>query len=165
MKRGILRRRAAIVVLAALVGCGEKEVPFIVDADELIRYVTEDVHARELFRTSGFVNPDSYSVSFDSGLFRDSLISIDRNVETFMVPLDAAYEHIYVDHGNPIGRVREALVWIHDRFNIQVSRTYGDTVLYDTTANTLHRFGFFLKLGSDSRPYVGWVLYGFNGVG
>jgi hypothetical protein len=29
----------------------------------------------------------------------------------------------------------------------------------------LNRYGFFLKLGDDSRPYLGWTLYGFNGMG
>jgi hypothetical protein len=156
---------ALTVVGAAMFGCSEKEVPYVVDADELIRYVTEDEYARELFRTSGLINTDPYEFSFDSGVIKDSLITHARIMETFMVPLDADHDHVYVNHGSPIGSVREAMVRVHDRFTLQVSRTYSDTVLYDTTVMSLDRFGFFLKLLSDNRPFVGWVLYGFNGVG
>ena len=153
------------VTVVTMVGCDDKEVPYIVDADELIRYVSESEDARELFRTTGLINTESYRFSFDSGLFRDSLIGHTRGTETFLVPLDADQSQVYVDHGSPIGLVREAMVRVQDRFTVQVSRTYSDTVLYDTTEMSLDRFGFFLKLGSDSRPFVGWVLYGFNGVG
>jgi len=153
------------VVVVTLVGCGEKEVPYIVDADELIRYIDESDDAKDLFRTTGLINTDPYCFSFDSGLFRDSLISRTRGIEIFLVPLDADQDQVYVDHGSPLGRVREAMVRVQDRFTIQVVRTYSDTVLYDTTEMSLDRFGFFLKLGGDSRPFVGWVLYGFNGVG
>lgn len=157
---------SVLTVVAALqIGCGDKDVPFVVDADELIRYVTEEEYAKELFRTVGLFNPDSYELSFVSGQFRDSVIGKTRSIETFLVPLDRAQDQVYVDHGNPLGLVREALVRVSDRFTIQVSRTHSGSVSYDTAQVTIDRFGFFLKLGGDSRPYVGWLLYGFNGVG
>lgn len=165
LKRSILILSALAVVLAFQVGCGgDKEVPFIVDADELIRYINEAEIARELFRTTGLFNPDYYELSFDSGLFRDSVVGNVRNIETFMVPIDVAQDQVYVDLGSPLGSVREALVRVTDRFTIQVSRTLNDEITYDTTQVSLNRFGFFLKLGGDSRPYVGWVFYGFNGI-
>ena len=149
-------------LVGAMVGCGEKDVPVIVDADELIRYISESEDAKELFRTTGLINPDSYQVTFDSGLFRDSLLSSTRSIETFLAPIDASS---YRDYGGTIGRVRDASIWVRDNLTIEVSRTYADTVLYDTTELSLMRRGLFLKLGADSRPFVGWVLYGFDGIG
>ncbi len=158
-----------LVILTAVaafqIGCGDKEVPYVVDEDEIIRYISEDEYARELFRTTGLFNPHDYELPFDSGLFRDSVIAKTRSIETFLVPLTAAADSVYVDHGNPLGFVREALVRVSDRFTIQVSRTLSGNVSYDTAQVSLDRFGFFLKLGGDSRPFVGWLLYGFNGVG
>jgi len=155
----------AIVGVAALVGCGEKDVPVIVDADELIRYVNETYEARDLFRTSGLINSDPYTVSFDSAVFHDSLVSHTRGIETFLVPLDRPLDEVYADYGGYIGRVRESVVRVEDRFTIQISRVYSDTTLFDTTQFFLDRYGFFLKLGDDSKPYVGWTLWGFNGIG
>lgn len=152
-----------VAAMATLVGCGEKEVPFIVDADELIRNVSESEIARELFRTTGFINTDPYRFGFDSGLMRDSLIGSERSIVIRqLTPHDA---ETFPDYGGVIGQVREASLVVSDALTIQVSRTYSDTVLYDTTSVTLQRTGLFLKLGGDSRPWAGWVLYGFDGIG
>jgi len=79
-------RTILIVVLAtgfsvvALLGCGgEEDVPFVVDEDELIRYVQEVAEARELFRTSNLIRTDPYTVPFDNGTWSDSLISRNRD--------------------------------------------------------------------------------------
>ncbi len=165
---------SAGVLLLAVVGCEEKEVPFIVDADEIIRCVSETAEARELLRTSGLINPDPYTVPFDSATFVDSLLGHSRGFEVSLVPLKILNangdsvandpDRIYADHGY-LGRVRESVVRVEDRFTIQISRLYNDTTLLDTTVLILDRYAFFLKLGADSKPYVGWVLWGFNGIG
>jgi len=161
--------------IAGVVGCGEKEVPYIIDSDEIRRYINEASEAQELFTTGGLINPDSYTLPFDSAVFRDSLITRTRQVEVNLVPLKVLNvngdsvandpDRIYADYGGYIGRVRESLVRIEDRFTIQISRTYSDTTRYDTTVLTLRRYAFFLKMGRDTRDYVGWILWGYNGIG
>lgn len=164
-----------LTALVGLSGCSEKETTVIVDADEIIRYIGETEDTRELFRTSGLINPDNYSVPFDSGMFRDSLLRHARLIQVFLVPLKVVNmsgdsvpndpDRIYAEYGGYIGRVRECLAKVEDKFTIQTSRTYADTTLFDTAVLTLERYAFFLKLGDDNKPYVGWTLWGYNGVG
>jgi len=172
---GVLAAAAAMAAgLGLLAGCGEKDVPYIIDADEIARYINEVEEAGELFRTSGLINPGPYTVPFDSAEFHDSVVTRRRSLEIHLVPLKILGpsgdsipndpDRIYADHGY-LGRVRESVVRVEDRFTIQTSRVYGDTTLQDTTIFSLNRYAFFLKLGGDTRPYVGWVLWGFNGIG
>jgi len=183
-RRVITERWAALVTLAAAItlaagGCGEKEVPYIVDADEIIRYVNEVGIARELFRATDLVNPDPYTVPFDSAVFHDRVISRTRGTEVYLVPLKIPDtspgasrsdsvpndpDKIYVDHGY-LGRVREGLIRVFDQYRIEITRAYSADTLLDTTTVELSRYGFFLKLGADNRAYVGWSLWGFNGLG
>jgi hypothetical protein len=157
-----------------LAGCGEKEVPYIIDTDEITRYINEVGIAKELFRTSDLINSTPYTLPSDSATLYDSLVSVTRSMEVFLVPLkirgsngDSVAndpDRIYIDYGT-LGRVRECVVRVEDRFTIHVTRVYPDTTLHDTTVLLLDRYAFFLKLGADTRPYVGWVLWGFNGIG
>jgi len=175
MVLGALTAAAAMAAgLGLLAGCGEKDVPYIIDSDEITRYINEVAEARELFRTSGLINPGPYAVPFDSAEFYDSVVTRRRSMEIHLVPLKILGpsgdsipndpDRIYADHGY-LGRVRESVVRVEDRFTIQTSRVYSDTTLQDTTIFSLNRYAFFLKLGDDMRPYVGWVLWGFNGIG
>jgi len=160
--------------IGLLAGCGDKDVPFVIDSEEITRYVREDGVARELFRNSGLINPTPYTLPIDGATYYDSLISVRRTIEVFLVPLkilgpngDSVNndpDRIYVDHGY-LGRVREGLAQVEDRFTVHITRVYSDTTKHDTTVIALTRYGFFLKLGADTRPYVGWVLWGFNGAG
>jgi hypothetical protein len=179
MRRSVLLSLIAGLILVgsfmfSTVGCSEKDVPVIVDEDEIIRYMTQVEQATDLFRTTGLINPGTYSVPFDSAEFSDRLLSKTRGYEVHLVPLkilnasgdsvanDPA--RVYADHGI-LGEVRESVVRVEDRFTIEITRTYPDTILLDTTVLILNRYAFFLKLGSDNRDYVGWVLWGFNGIG
>ena len=54
---------------------------------------------------------------------------------------------------------------ITDRFQIQTTRTYTNTISYDTTTRMIERWAVLLKLGTDNQAYVGWLLWGFNGIG
>lgn len=163
-----------IPAFLGVVGCSEKEVPYIIDSEELTRYIREVGIAKELFRNSGLINPTPYTLPSDNAIFYDSLVSVSRSMEVFLVPLKILGpggdsiandpDRIYVDYGY-LGRLRESLVRVEDRFTIHITRVYADTTLHDTTVLPLNRYGFFLKLGADTRPYVGWVLWGFNGIG
>ncbi|MCX6835304.1 MAG: hypothetical protein NTW07_09275 [candidate division Zixibacteria bacterium] len=164
----------AAVALGMLAGCGEKDVPYVIDSEEITRYINEVGIAKELFRTSDLINSTPYTLPSDSATFYDSLLSVRRSMEIFLVPLkirgsngDSVAndpDRIYIDYGI-LGRVRECMVRVEDRFTIHVTRMYADTTLHDTTVLLLNRYAFFLKLGDDTRPYVGWVLWGFNGIG
>lgn len=155
-------------------GCSEKDVPFIVDEDEIRRYLSEVAIAKELFRPTGLINPTPYTLPFDSAAIRDSVISRSRSMEVSLVPLKVLGPNgdsiandpnrIYADHGY-LGRVRESVVRVTDRFTIQVTKAYTNDTLLDTMDLDLTRYAFFLKLGDDTRDYVGWVLWGFNGIG
>ena len=82
-----------VALVAALVGCGEKDVPYIVDADELIRYIGETDEARDLFRTTGLINSDSYRFSFESGLLRERLRRPDREKARITRDADSWHPH------------------------------------------------------------------------
>ena len=163
-----------VPILLGVVGCGEKEVPYVIDSEELTRYIREDGRARELFRNSGLINPTPYMLPSDSATYYDSLVAVSRTIEVHLVPskilgpngdsIANDPDRIYVDHGY-LGRLRESVVHVEDRFTIHIARVYADTTNHDTTVLRLNRYGFFLKIGADNRPYVGWLLWGFNGIG
>ncbi len=165
------------VVLSALVfaltitaGCKEKDVPYIVDADEIRRYINEVETARELFRTSNLINPDPYTLPFDSVVYRDTVLAVTRQQFEVVFPGDLGNgkdkngDYILADYGS-LGFLREAMVVIEDRITVQTLRLYnGDTLQKIISDRRLKRHGFFIKLGSDSHDYVGWLLWGFNGA-
>ncbi|HVP06939.1 MAG TPA: hypothetical protein VMS71_03780, partial [Candidatus Acidoferrum sp.] len=88
----------------------------------------------------------------------DSVLGIERS--TSEVVGDST-----VEHGN-LGSLREAVVLVEDVFTVRRVRKLGglivDSVVQD---RTLDRYGFFLKLGNDAQSFVGWKLWGFNGLG
>jgi len=146
-----------------LSSCGEEDVPFIVDEDELVRYLREVPEARELFRTSNLVRTDPYTVPFDNGTYRDSLLGRTRNYDVSLIK-DNSSRYYYADYGS-LGELREAVVIVTDSLHVQIAREYVDTTITDTTYRVLSRYAFFLKLGDDAKDYVGWVLWGYNGLG
>jgi len=161
----------ASVMLVPLIGCSEKDIPVIVDEDEILRYMDNKVIALELFRINGLHRPVTYTVPFDDATYHDSVIGHGRSREISLLPLkvknyngdSVLNEAAFADYGIYGSRVREAVVWIHDDFDIEVTRTYPDRTLIDTVREGLTRGAFFLKLGDDSREYVGWLLWGFAG--
>ncbi len=167
----------AVALGAGFFGCEEKDVPYVIDEDELIAFVLETAEGKDLFRTDGLINPDAYTVPFEDAVYRDSVLSVKRSFEVSLVPLripdpdpgarsgdSITNEKAWVDYGY-LGELREALVQVVDEFTVQTAREFEDTTRYDTTTRQLTRYGFFLKLGDDARPYVGWSLWGFNGLG
>jgi hypothetical protein len=150
--------------ISTLWGCGpKKEVPFVIDEEELVRYLIEVPEAKELFRKTGLIQTDPYSVPFDNGTYSDSLIKVTRWYAAYLNS-DKTGENYYADYGN-LGLVREAYVTVMDSLHVQTTRAYADTTIVDTSYRILTRDAFFLKLGDDSKDYVGWSLWGFNGIG
>ena len=157
-------------VLSLLAGCKEKDVPFVVDSDEIRRYIAEVPTAQELFRTDNLIVSDPYTVPYDSATYRDSVISVTRQQYDVVFPgtnedgKDSDGNYILADYGS-LGFLREAAVVTEDRLTVQTLRIYnGDTLQEIISDRRLKRLGFFLKLGNDSQAYVGWLLWGYNGV-
>ncbi len=179
MKRSVLIGSFAfcllgLVALSFFGGCSEKEVPVVVDEDEISKYISQVGIAKELFRTTGLINETPYSVPFDSAIITDRVLSNTRSIEVHLVPLkivnyygdtvENAREHVYVDHGY-LGQLRESLVQVKDLMAVETKFAYSKDTLFDTNEVTLNRYGFFLKMGTDARDYAGWILWGFNGLG
>lgn len=147
----------AMVLIFGAFGCNEKEVPFVVDEDEIERYLAETEDGRELFRVNGIISPNPYLFPGDGAMYRDSALSHVRRVNVTL-------SDGLIDYGS-LGYLREGLAQVLDTFVVRTIRTKGLNT--DTTENKrgFVRYGYFLKLGGDNQAYVGWVLYGFNGFG
>ncbi|RME23480.1 MAG: hypothetical protein D6800_09810 [Candidatus Zixiibacteriota bacterium] len=149
-------------VVMALNGssCSERFVPNVVDEDEIIRYINESEDGIELFGIEGFVDTTPYRTPVDNALWRDSLLSHKRSITVAVLP-----DSLAVDYGD-FGLIREAWAFVNDDFIVRTVRDFGGGVaLVDTNLRSLSRYGFFLKLGDDLRPYLGWKLWGYNGIG
>jgi hypothetical protein len=163
-----------LAALMLLSGCSDKEVPVIVDEDEIVKYLGSVSAAKEFLRVTDLFNTTPYTVPFDSAIVTDRVLGRERTIDIDLVPLKVLNSHgdsvandpgrVYADYGY-LGKVRESMVRVYDRFTLEVTRAYTVDTLTDTVDVDLLRYAFFLKLGSDSKPYVGWVLWGVNGIG
>lgn len=155
--RSTLLLLALIILIIGAVGCNEKEVPFVVDEDEIERYLTETEDGKELFRVNGIISPNPYLLPSDGATYKDSALSHVRRVNVTL-------SDGLIDYGS-LGYLREGLAQVLDTFVVRTIRTKGSNT--DTTVNKrgFVRYSYFLKLGGDNKPYVGWVLYGYNGFG
>ena len=161
-------RRAVLVLaggLAALVlngsSCETPEVLPVYHEDEIMRYIAETEEGQALFGTEGFITATPYTTPLDNAVWTDSVLDHTRTVTVSVLDIDRFGP---ADWGD-LGLVREAWAFVTDLFVVQSKRDFGGFVRFDTTQRTLVRYGFFLKLGEDFRPYLGWKLYGFNGIG
>ena len=161
----------AVILLFGIPGCEEKDVPIVIDSDEIATYVRQSPEARELFRTNGLFPSEPYEVPHQDAVYRDVVLSHNRTINISMVPLKNPItgeptpdEQLFADYGS-LGRLREAWASVLDEFEIETTRIFAGDTIVDTTDRRFNRFGFFLKLGSDVQDYVGWILFGFNGLG
>lgn len=155
---GIYIYVSALLLIAGLVlllgGCKEKDVPYVIDADEIARYMAEDESAQNLFRSDGLILSTPYQTPLDDATYRDSIISHARRQEVIV-------DSVPADYGS-LGDLMEAMVYVIDSFRVATIRTSGgDRTVYEN-ARLLTRIGFFLKLGSDAQAYVGWKLWGMG---
>jgi len=152
---------AVVLFLSTLqVGCGEKDVPFIVDTEILQDYLAHNIPAKQLFRVEGLINPDPYSLPGDSITRTDSLISSRRLYDIHIVSNSAPDETKYVDYG--WGVFRESAVKLIDSLTIQRKTVYPDSTTLDTSFIRINRWATFLKLGDDAQEYAGWSLWGVS---
>jgi len=174
-----------VIMIGSLVvhlGCEEEDVPYVIDEDEIRAYVQNSPEARQLFRSAGLYPADPYEVLLlngDTAVYCDSILGHEQRIDPVdMVPLripnyNTPYEYdsirtpdsiLLADYGS-LGRFREAVATVQDMFTVKTVRILPGDTLVDTTNRTLTRYAFFLKLGDDSKNYVGWVLWGYNGLG
>ena len=111
--RMVLPVLAVLAVAFALSGCEEKDVPFVVDSDEIRRYMAEQDVARQLFRTSNLVTGDPYTMPYDSATYHDSVIGIERIQYDVLLPGDEGKGIIRFDtiSVNPL-RIDTVTGWI-----------------------------------------------------
>lgn len=162
MKRGHIRKLTilfffGILMLTAGYGCNPKDVPVIIDEDELLRYMNETEDGRELFRTDGLIPSSPYQTPVDNAIWSDSVLAHKRVISVNASDGEA-------DYGS-LGFLREGVVLVNDQFTVETTRLFPDSTVVDTTVRTVLRDAFFLKLGGDSRPFVGWLMWGYNGIG
>ena len=163
----LLRTAVVLIVLLSVVAfglsCGEPDVPYIVDQDEIRRYLATTEAGRELFRVNGLINNDSYVLDFDpDAIYQDVLDSTRRSLDFDMID-SKHYDTLKQDFGSPIGWARDAEVTVQDRLYVTTTRIEGSATTTIQRERTVTRYAYFLKLGSDARDYAGWLLHGYNG--
>jgi hypothetical protein len=146
----------AVAGLLGLFGCKERFVPFVNDANEIQRYLDSTRIAQDLFRWDSLILPTPYTLPFSSALWHDTILRHERKT---IVKIDDSL----TDFGNPIGKHLAGYVRVEDIFTVRTWRTYlADTNYIDNDRHLVRR-GWFIKLGSDLEPYVGWVLWTYSG--
>lgn len=145
------------VVLTVGYGCKEKFVPYVVDKDEIQRYLDSTEIGRDLFRWDSLIVPMDYTLPFGSATWRDTVLSHER-----LTMIDVAKEP--TDFGTPIGLKRTADISVTDIFGVRTRRIYTTDTNYIDADRIVVRQAKFLKLGSDLEPYVGWVLWSYRGA-
>jgi hypothetical protein len=144
-----------LMAAAVWVGCKEKNVPFASDKDELIAYFTSSPDAQDLFRTTNLFSKEPYTLPGASTIYIDSVVSVTRQFLTEITDTTLHYENL--------GWYREAYVIVQDDFLMHTTKING----VDTTTSDYHRgvrrLAYFIKIANDSQPFLGWLLYGFNG--
>lgn len=150
----------AVVLMAGTlwIGCSEKPEVFSFDPQEgVLDYIETHPVAADLFATSYLFPELPYTKPTDTAaVFIDRVDSSYREIRV----IDAAG----VQFESPIGETDMAEATVSDWFLISTERVTADTtevVLVEWRVVVRH--GLFLHLGSNDRPYLGWVLHGFSG--
>jgi hypothetical protein len=149
-----------VVSLSALMGCDEKDIPVLSDKDEIERYLTDTQEGRELFRTDGLINSDTFTIPNDSAVYVDVVESVSRTIFYMVAPTDELKRF-----KEPNLSLVDAEIEVTDRFSVQRFRIVGSDTTSTFDTREFIRYGLFLKLGDDFKPFAGWKLFGFNGRG
>lgn len=147
------------IILALFSACEEKDVPFVIDADELRLYITNTELGRTLFRADSLIVATPFQLPDDTTTFTDRVIDHERSIGIDTTRSDGSG---LADWGS-LGMVREALVTVEDRYTVVREAVNAPGVPPDTSLRQIYRYGFFLKLGNDTWPYLGWDLFGYAG--
>ena len=153
MKRGAITAIILAAAGAVLLECKSKNVPFVSDTDQIVSYMSTSEDAIELFRGDGIIARGPYHIPGKSTIVRDSLLNHTRTISA--VASGGTEDYGY------LGFLREGLATVTDGYSIREFRTDSSGTSSKDNSLGLVRYGFFLKLGSDFQPYVGWVLYGY----
>lgn len=150
-----------VVALAVVVGiaCSEREVGYAIDADELRLYVAGTELGKSLFRVDSMIVPTPFRVPTDTTLVYDSVIRHERNIGIDTTRSNASGLADWAT----LGMVREAIARVEDRYTVVRRAVNNPAFAPDTSIRSIYRYGFFLKLGDDSWPYLGWDLFGYAG--
>ena len=146
---------AVLISVILLYGCKEKDVPYVIDSEEIESYLKQSEDATGLFRAAGLLTPGTYTLVPGGPTFTDSLISATREFDIWVS--DTAW-----DMGS-YGRVRVANAKVIDELVVRTVRRLANDSIVNQRTRSLQREGVFWKLGDDAEPYVGWLLWGFVG--
>lgn len=146
------------VTLGILCGCEEREIPVITDEGQIIQYLALTGEGRELFRTHDLIPDDPYLLPYDGSVYQDLVDSIWRDIDVF---IDTSRTYDF----EALGHHYIAVATVTDLFFVTtVGVLSGDTTRI-FGERLVKRYGYFVKLGDDSKPYLGWKLRGFNSLG
>ena len=156
------------VILLCIAGCEEVDVPFLVDSDEIIRYIEDDDLGKTFFSTANLVTELPYTYEFDTtGYYVDLFDSLDREIVLYfpLKEFGAGYADPTQEFGSPFGSSEDAEATVRDRVYARTIRVEGvdTTVVRPLVFRDYNRFGYFMKLGDDAQKFSGWLLRGFNG--
>ncbi len=150
------------VTLAVVCGCEERDIPPIRDDDAIRRYISTHEEGIDLFRSAGLITDDPYTLPYDDAVYRDFVDTTWRELDVF---IDTSRTY---DFG-AMGRHYIATVRVIDRFLTTTLRIVETQIGPDTAQilgeREIYRYGYFIKLGDDSKPFLGWKLWGFNSLG
>ncbi|MEA2030251.1 MAG: hypothetical protein U9N55_01475 [candidate division Zixibacteria bacterium] len=161
------------ICLLTFSGCEEKEVPYVQDSEVLERYIYETEEGRDLFRTDNLFLEDEYSIPFDSAVYKTIVDSTHRIISLDVFVDTAKYNNIghfwyrttheYNYYAPLKGNLWDAEMVVDDYFFIRTLRTVGDSTTETSHKYLVTRYAYFVKIGSDSREYLGWKLFGYDG--
>ncbi len=152
--RALCAMAAALFFAALSHSCKERNVPYVLHEDQIALLLADPYEGGSLFRSDHIINPDPYRIPGDTAQYRDSVIEHQRHYTILLSTNNADYGHF--------GLLREAIARVNDSFAFQRTRS---GVVLDTSEVKLVRYGFLLRFGDDADKYLGWKLWGFNGLG
>ena len=150
-------------------GCEDEiDVPYVVDSDEIARYIADSDLGRTFFgKNDFFLDSVPFIYPQDSDAIYINLVdSVKRSVITSF-PLDNNKGHFvdepYQFFSTPFGESKDAEVEVRDKAFIKTLRIEGtDTTTYFSNQD-ISRYGYFMKLGDDGERFKGWLLRAFSG--
>ena len=151
----------ATVTFGLFWGCEEREVFSPDYGGELKQYLIDTEEGRELFRTAGLIAENPYTLPYDMAVYRDFVDSTWRSVD---IP-----DSVYLYDFGIYGELPAVEVSVTDIFFVTTLRILETDNAPETTRifseREVNRYGYFVKQGDDSKPFLGWKLWAFNSLG
>ncbi len=159
-----------LIAVLTLAGCEERETTVLFDRDVLVQYIYDSEEGRELFRTDNLFLEDPFQIPFDDAAYRVLVDSMQRSIEVTVfvdsVRFDSVNRYSYIlqhDYDGSLGILWDAEAIVDDRFFVSIHRMTATDTTVRSEVRLITRYGYFLKLGTDSQPFLGWKLWGYNG--